>query len=91
MFGWLAGKLSYYLVKKSDFDRLRDRVVFLEKTLSHAEAISARQSELLAALAGVQNDLVMAVGDNFLYKAEKEATYTQQFILAPPDDDDLIN
>ena len=87
-----ARKLSYYLVKKSDFDRLQDRIVFLEKTLSHAEVISARQSELLAALAGVQNDLVMAVGDNFLYNAEQEATtYMQKFILAPPDDDDLIN
>lgn len=97
MISWLSKKLSQYFVNKSEYKTLEERIMFLERALMNSESVAARQSELLAAMAGVQNDLVMAVGDNLLHSFEKslvsesESAYVQKFILSPPDDDDLIN
>tara|TARA_R110001583_G_scaffold14033_3_gene59252 strand:- start:13 stop:288 length:276 start_codon:yes stop_codon:yes gene_type:complete len=91
MISWISKKIFRFFISVSKYKKLQDRILSLEKTVARAEIISARQSELLAALAGVQNDLVTAMGDTLLYPSETEATYVQKFILTLPDDDDLIN
>jgi hypothetical protein len=88
---WLIKKLSKYFVTRSDYDDLRKIVVLLERRLIQVETISSKQSELLSALAGIQSDLVITVGDSMLAKDEKENLYIEKFILSIPDDDDLIN
>ena len=90
MINWFIKKFSKHFVKKTDHALLEMKIKSLQASLAEIERISMKQSELLAALAGVQSDLVLTVGDTFL-KEEKDSMYIQKFILTAPDDDDLIN
>ena len=90
MINWLSNTFSRNFVKKSDFESLERKVKTLEKCIEQIETVSVKQSELLAALAGIQSDLVLTVGDT-LSRGDKDNLVVQKFILTAPDDDDLIN
>ena len=90
MINWLSNTFSRNFVKKSDFESLERKVKTLEKCIEQIETVSVKQSELLAALAGIQSDLVLTVGDT-LSRGDRDNLVVQKFILTAPDDDDLIN
>ena len=84
-------------VQRRDYESLVEEVVRLRCDFSQMQALVTKQSELIAALANIQHDIVSTVAgyESFFFSEELEDTSRVSPIVFPfspfSDDDDLLN
>jgi len=74
-----------------NIQKLNDRISDIEREIHEVTGILKNQAALIAVIAGIQCDVVTALGGNPRVKKEARKDSTETSLTSPSDDDEFIN
>ena len=90
MFGWIK-KILFKDVNKQ-IESINNQISAIRTEMNAITFIVHRQSELIAALAAVQSDILSSFDYETMYsKDSADGSIVHKIIMPMPDDDDLLN